>query len=92
MPANKKYLSPPLKRFVKVSGSIIGGYWVANCLLLLSLMVFPKPEALAVMKFLSYLIWCCLIVVGLLFEKAWKVWLYFGLSGLVLLIPYLLHL
>ena len=87
MPANKKYLSSPGQRLLKVTAAIVGGYLVTNALLLLLLHFFSKREVLISMKFMSYLIWITLMVIAFLAKNGWKIWGWYLLACLVLLSP-----
>jgi len=74
MPANKKYLSSPGQRFLKMSAGFIGGYVVMLSLHLLLTHLF-EPRNVVVTAFITgYLVWAVLLLVAFLSKSGWKVW------------------
>lgn len=89
MPANKKYLSSPGQKVLKVSAALLGGYMVTITfhLFLLSF-TSPKP-VLDSMNFSTWLIWATLMIVAFLSTNGWKIWAWYLLASAMFISPYI---
>lgn len=90
MPANKKYLSSPFQRFLKISAGFIGGYTVMLSFHLLLTQLFDKKDIVITAAFTGYILWAVLLLLAFLAKNGWKVWLYYILLTAVFALPYLL--
>ncbi|TDQ80194.1 hypothetical protein [Sphingobacterium yanglingense] len=90
MPANKKYLSTPFQRFLKMSAGFVGGYSVMLSFHLLLSTVFEKNNLIITAAFTGYTLWAVLLLLAFLAKNGWKVWLYYAVLTLVFALPYLL--
>ena len=81
MPANKKYLSTPFQRFLKITAGFIGGYVVMISFHVLVTHIFEKKDVVATACFTGYLLWAVLLLLAFLAKSGWKIWgLYLLLS------------
>ena len=81
MPANKKYLSSPGQRWLKITAAIIGGYLVTMLFHNAIGILLTNKGALALTSaFSAFFMWAGLMVLAFLSKNGWKVW------GLFLLI------
>lgn len=75
MPADKKHLSSPGQRFLKVSAGILGGYFVTvlshNAI---GSFLTNKDALIVTSAFSSFLLWAALLVIAILSKNGWKVW------------------
>ncbi len=80
MPANPKYLSVPLQRFVKILAGVVGGYLVSVSVHLL-LAYWLGQQVIITMMFSGFILWAGLLVLAFLAKNGWKVLgLYFLVS------------
>ncbi|MDR2274971.1 MAG: hypothetical protein LBF27_28940 [Sphingobacterium sp.] len=82
MPANQKYLSSPLQRFLKISAGLIGGYLLATSFhLALARIPFIGLNLLFSGAFSGFVCWVGLMVLAFVARNGWWVWaIYLGLS------------
>ena len=92
MPAKKKYLSGPLKRFSKVTAAILGGYVVTMFLHITLAKVVPNDTPVIMSAaYTSFLVWTGFMTLAFYIRKAWHVWgLYTLLSGVFFAIYYMM--
>ena len=84
MPANKKYLSSPGQRFLKITAGILGGYFVTIFFHNALGSLFEEKGALIITTaYSSFLLWAALLVLAFIAKNGWKVW---GLYVLLTLI------
>lgn len=91
MPANKKYLSSPFQRFLKISAGFIGGYTVMLSSHLLLTTIFEKKNVIITAAFTGYILWAVLMLVSFLAKNGWKVWVSYIILTLVFALSYLLR-
>lgn len=92
MPANKKYLSSPFQRFLKITAGFIGGYAVMLSFHLLLTQMFSKKDIIITAAFTGYILWAVLLLLALLSKNGWKVWIYYIVLTAVFASPYLFKL
>lgn len=81
MPANKKYLSSPLQRFLKITAGFVGGYFVMLSLHLLFTHLFPAEQVVITAFITGYILWAVLLLLAFLSKNGWKIWgIYLALS------------
>ncbi|RYY54047.1 MAG: hypothetical protein EOO09_15815 [Chitinophagaceae bacterium] len=89
MPANKKYLSTPGQRVLKISAALPGGYMVTTSFHLF-LMAFTSPgPVILTMNFSTWLLWAGLMILAFLAKNGWKIWGWYLIATLVFASPYL---
>ena len=91
MPANKKYLSTPLQRFLKITAGFIGGYAVMLSFHVLMTYIFRREHVVMTAAFTGYIFWAVLLLLAILAKNGWKVWGLYMLLTLLFSIPYLLN-
>ena len=75
MPANKKYLSSPGQRWLKVTAAIIGGYLVTMLVHnAIGIHLTNKGTLALTSAFSAYFMWVGLMVFAFLSRNGWKVW------------------
>ena len=89
MPANKKYLSTPGQRILKITAAILGGYLVTTAFHLCLMALFDQKTIITTMTFSSYLVWAMLMIVAFLSKNGWKIWGWYILATILLFSPYL---
>ncbi|MFZ4862328.1 hypothetical protein ACL9RF_09090 [Sphingobacterium sp. Mn56C] len=92
MPANKKYLSTPFQRFLKITAGFIGGYAVMLSFHILMTFLFHKSDVIMTAAFTGYILWAVLMVLAFLAKNGWKVWAIYVLLTLIFSLPYILKL
>jgi len=92
MPANKKYLSSPLQRFLKITAGFIGGYVVMLSFHVLLTNLFEKKDVVMTAGFTGYLLWAVLMLLAFLSKNGWKIWGIYLLLAAVFSLPYLLKM
>lgn len=88
MPANTKYLSTPLQKFLKLTAGLIGGYLVTASLHLFLGLWLPRQDFLITMAFSSFILWASLFVVAFLAKNGWKIWGIYLLISLLFFVPF----
>jgi len=88
MPANKKYLSTPFQRFLKITAGFIGGYVVMISFHVLVTHIFEKKDVVATACFTGYLLWAVLLLLAFLAKSGWKIWGLYLLLASVFSLPY----
>jgi len=73
MPANKKYLSSPWQRFLKITAGFVGGYFVMLSLHLLLTHVFDQKKVVVTAFITGYILWAVLLLVAFLCKNGWKI-------------------
>lgn len=75
MPADKRHLSSPGQRFLKITAGILGGY-IVTFLFHNAIGVFltNKDGLIVTSAYSSFLIWAGLLVIAFLIKNGWKVW------------------
>jgi len=91
MPANKKYLSSPFQRFLKITAGFIGGYLVMFSLHLLMTFIFEKKNVIITSGFTGYILWAILLLLAFLAKNGWKVWGVYLLLSLIFYLPFLIR-
>jgi len=91
MPANQKYLSSPLQRFLKISAGLIGGYLLATSFhLALARIPFIGLNLLFSGAFSGFICWVGLMVLAFMAKNGWWVWaIYLVLSFIFAAVAYL---
>ncbi|WP_398454607.1 hypothetical protein AB3466_22390 [Sphingobacterium thalpophilum] len=90
MPANKKYLSTPFQRFLKITAGFIGGYIVMLSFHVLLTTFFEKKDVVITAGFTGYLLWAMLLLFAFLSKNGWKIWGIYLLLAAVFFLPYFL--
>ncbi|MEZ0452252.1 hypothetical protein ACR78Z_23580 [Sphingobacterium thalpophilum] len=90
MPANKKYLSTPFQRFLKITAGFIGGYIVMLSFHVLLTTFFEKKDVVITAGFTGYLLWAILLLFAFLSKNGWKIWGIYLLLAAVFSLPYFL--
>ena len=90
MPANKKYLSSPLQRFLKITAGFIGGYGVMMAFHLLLTVFVDKKHIVMTAGVTGYILWAFLLLLALLSKNGWKIWGLYLFIFILLAGPYLL--
>jgi len=88
MPANKKYLSTPFQRFLKITAGFIGGYVVMLAFHVLVTHIFDKKDVVATASFTGYLLWAVLLLLAFLAKNGWKIWGIYLLLAAAFALPY----
>jgi len=91
MPANKKYLSSPFQRFLKISAGFIGGYLVMFTFHLLMTLFFENKYVIVTAGFTGYILWAILLVLAFLSKNGWNVWGVYLLLAFVFYLPILIR-
>ncbi|WP_343562331.1 hypothetical protein [Sphingobacterium sp.] len=92
MPANKKYLSSPFQRFLKITAGFIGGYVVMLSFHVLLTSFFEKKDVVMTAGISGYLLWAVLMLLAFLSKNGWKIWGIYLLLAAVFSLPYLLKM
>ena len=92
MPANKKYLSTPFQRFLKITAGFIGGYVVMISFHVLVTHIFEKKDVVATACFTGYLLWAVLLLLAFLAKSGWKIWGLYLLLAAVFSLPYFFNM
>jgi len=92
MPANKKYLSSPLQRTLKITAGFVGGYAVMLAFHLLLTLFVDKKYVVMTGGVSGYILWAVLLLLAFLSKNGWKIWGIYILLALALASPYLLKL
>jgi len=75
MPAQRKHLSSPGQRWLKVSAAILGGYFVAMLLqIAVGVFIENKSPFLMTSAYLSFFLWVFFMIIPFLFRSGWKAW------------------
>ncbi|WP_149524470.1 hypothetical protein [Sphingobacterium hotanense] len=90
MPANKKYLSSPFQRFLKITAGFIGGYLVMFSFHLLMTLLFQKKNVIVTAGITGYILWATLLLLAFLAKNAWKIWIIYLLLATLFYLPFLL--
>ena len=90
MPANKKYLSSPLQRFLKITAGFIGGYAVMMAFHLVLTLFVDKKHIVMTAGVTGYILWALLLLLAFLSKNGWKIWGLYLFIFLLLAGPYLL--
>ncbi|WP_293900746.1 MULTISPECIES: hypothetical protein [unclassified Sphingobacterium] len=88
MPANKKYLSTPFQRFLKITAGFIGGYVVMLAFHVLVTHIFEKKDVVITACFTGYLLWAVLLLLAFLAKNGWKIWGIYLLLAAIFSLPY----
>ena len=86
MPANKKYLSSPLQRFLKITAGLIGGFIVTQVFHMFLAVWWTAPNALMTIRFAGFVLWAVLLVLAFLAKNGRKTWSIYLLISLVLIV------
>lgn len=90
MPANKKYLSSPFQRFLKITAGFIGGYLVMFSFHLLMTLLFQKKNVIVTAGITGYILWATLLLLAFLAKNGWKIWIIYLLLATLFYLPFLL--
>lgn len=87
MPANKKYLSSPQERVLKITAGFIGGYIIVVSAHFLMAVYWNTVDAILTLRFFGFILWAVLMILAFLSKSGWKIWvLYLLISAVLLLI------
>lgn len=89
MPANKKYLSSPFQRFLKITAGFIGGYLVMISFHLLISVFVDKANMVVTASFTGYILWAVLLLVAFLSRNGWVIWGIYIVLCLLFSLPFL---
>lgn len=92
MPANKKYLSSPFQRFLKITAGFFGGYMVTLSFHVLLTSIFDKKDVVMTAGFTGYLLWAILLLLAFLSKNGFKIWGIYLLLAAVFSLPYFLKM
>jgi len=90
MPANKKYLSSPFQRFLKITAGFIGGYFVMISFHLLLTYLFEKKNVIITAGITGYILWAILLLLAFLAKNGWKIWGFYLLLAILFYLPFLI--
>ena len=75
MPANKKYLSSPRQRALKITAGILGGLIITilfhNAF---ASLLEEKGWLIITSAYSSFLVWALLMVIAFMSKNGWKIW------------------
>ncbi|MEM9078591.1 MAG: hypothetical protein AAGC43_16240 [Bacteroidota bacterium] len=75
MPANKKHLSSPGQRVLKITAGILGGFFVTiffhNAV---GSLIEQKGALIITTAYTSFILWAALLVLAFMAKNGWKVW------------------
>ncbi|RNC83441.1 MAG: hypothetical protein ED556_12860 [Winogradskyella sp.] len=75
MPANKKHLSSPGQRFLKITAGIIGGFIVTilfhNAI---GVLITDKGPLIMTTAYTSFILWAALMILAFVAKNGWKIW------------------
>ncbi|MEM9361858.1 MAG: hypothetical protein AAGA43_04435 [Bacteroidota bacterium] len=75
MPANKKHLSSPGQRVLKITAGILGGFFVTiffhNAV---GSLIEQKGALIITTAYTSFILWAALLVLAFIAKNGWKVW------------------
>ena len=75
MPANKKYLSSPRQRALKITAGILGGLIITilfhNAF---ASLLEEKGWLIITSAYSSFLVWILLMVIAFMSKNGWKIW------------------
>jgi hypothetical protein len=91
MPANKKYLSSPWQRFLKITAGFIGGYCVMISFHLLMTQIFENKNVIMTAFITGYILWAILLLVAFLAKSGWKIWGIYLLLTILFYLPFLIN-
>lgn len=91
MPANKKYLSSPFQRFLKISAGFVGGYMVMLSFHVMLTYLFDKKDVIITSAFTGYILWAILLLLAFLAKSGWKIWGYYLLISILFALPYIIN-
>jgi len=75
MPANKKHLSSPGQRWLKVTAAIIGGYLVTMLFHnAIGVHLESKGTLALTTAFTAFLMWVGLMITAFLSKNGWRIW------------------
>ncbi|WP_434037517.1 hypothetical protein [Formosa sp. 4Alg 33] len=83
MPANKKHLSSPLQRVIKITAGFIGGYLVTEVFHMFLVVWWDVPNALITVRFAGFILWTALFIISFLAKNGLKIWGIYLLISLV---------
>ncbi|HLT86276.1 MAG TPA: hypothetical protein VKZ57_01725 [Sphingobacterium sp.] len=83
MPANKKYLSNPFQRFLKITGGFVGGYFVMISFHLMLTCIFREKDVVITAYLSGYVLWAVLLLYAFLAKNGWWVWLIYTVLTVV---------
>jgi len=83
MPANKKYLSHPFQRFLKITGGFVGGYIVMLSFHLMLTCIFHEKDVVITAYLSGYVLWAVLLLYAFLAKNGWWVWLIYTVMAVV---------
>ena len=88
MPANKKYLSTPFQRFLKITAGFVGGYVVMLAFHVLVTHIFERKDVVIMACFTGYLLWAVLLLLAFLAKNGWRIWGIYLLLAAIFSLPY----
>ncbi|NQD69901.1 hypothetical protein HP439_04085 [Sphingobacterium shayense] len=91
MPANKKYLSSPFQRFLKITAGFIGGYLVMFTFHILMTLFFENKNVIVTAGFTGYILWAILLLIAFLSKNGWKIWGVYLFVAFVFYLPMLIR-
>jgi len=89
MPANKKYLSSPSQRILKISAGFFAGYLLMLSFHNFMALLFDRKDVVMLSGFTGYILWASLLLVAFLAKNGWLVWIVYLTLAFLFSIPYL---
>lgn len=91
MPANKKHLSSPGQRWLKITAALIGGYLVTMLFHnAIGIHLTHKGALALTSSFSAFFMWIGFMVLAFLSKSGWKIWgLYLLIIAICAIIIYL---
>jgi hypothetical protein len=83
MPANKKHLSSPIQRFIKITAGFIGGYLVTEIFHMFLVVWWNVPNAIMTIRFAGFILWVTLFIIAFLAKNGLKIWAIYVLISIV---------
>jgi len=74
MPANKKYLSSPLQRILKITAGFFGGFFVMLYSHLCLTKILDTPDVIITTYITGYILWAVLLLFAFLSKSGWIIW------------------
>lgn len=89
MPANKKYLSSPFQRFLKITAGFFAGYMLMLAFHNFMTLFCERKNIVMLSGFSGYIIWAILLLLAFLSKNGWYIWGIYLCLTLLLSIPFI---
>ncbi len=86
MPANKKHLSSPLQRLLKITAGFIGGYIVTQAFHIFLALWWDTSNAIMTLRYAGFILWSVLLILAFLAKNGWKIWAIYIFISLIFII------